>query len=86
MNHADREFFIGKVEQVQLPDMIDRHIQLVTEICTTIKQDKESVELLEQVVARGLQLLWKVAMESESACELRIIDRAATGFAAIVEE
>jgi hypothetical protein len=47
MNHADREFFIGKVEQVQLPDMIDRHIQLVTEMCTTIKEDKESVELTE---------------------------------------
>ena len=47
MSHADRAFFMGKVEQVQLPDMIDRHIQLVTEMCTTIKEDKESVELFE---------------------------------------
>jgi hypothetical protein len=86
MNYADREFFIGKIEQVQLPDMIDRHIQLVMEICTTIKPDKESGELFEQVIDRGLQLLWRVAMESGSACGLRIIDRAASGFTAIVEQ
>jgi hypothetical protein len=38
MKTQDRDFFIEKVQSIQDCDLIDRHIELVTEICTTIRE------------------------------------------------
>jgi len=33
MRSRDREFFLDKIEQISAEEWIDRHIELVTEIC-----------------------------------------------------
>lgn len=82
MKIEDRRFFLNKVEQMNSSDIIDRHIQLVREICTTIR-DKD--EELNKIVYQSLQLLWKMAMESGDTFDLANINRAAFAFSAIIE-
>ena len=47
MKIDDRKFFLDKVDKLDRADIIDRHIQLVREICTTIRdKDEQSDQII----------------------------------------
>jgi len=81
MKSRDREVFLGKIEQISADQLIDRHIQLVTEMCTTIREPENEAK----VIKKGLGLLWRVAIESGPECGLLMVNRAALGFADIIK-
>jgi hypothetical protein len=83
MKINDRKFFLDKVDKLDRADIIDRHIQLVREICTTMR-DKD--EQSDKIIYQSLQLLWKMAMESEDSFDLANVNRAAFAFSAIIEK
>ena len=81
MKSRDREVFIGKIEQIPADELIDRHIHLVTEMCGTIREPENEAG----VVKKGLELLWRVAIESGPECGQLMVNRAALGFADIIK-
>ena len=58
MKKIDRIYYLSRVSQVNPGDMIGRHIELITEICTTMKGAEKS----DEVVLKGLELLWTIVM------------------------
>jgi len=81
MSEADRTFFVSKVAQVELQDLIDRHIELVVEICMA----KRRAACRPEVINQGLEFLWRVAIESENSCAQMLVNRASMGFSTSIE-
>lgn len=80
METSHRLYFLTKISSVPEEDLNDRHIELISEICSTIKdpsQDPESINL-------GLKILWKIATESQAG--MFIINRATNGFSGILSK
>jgi hypothetical protein len=80
MKKVDRVYFLERVGQVKPEDMIGRHIELITEICTTMR----GANMSEEVVLKGLEMLWTIVMRSENKCSLLIVNRAALGYSDIL--
>ena len=80
MKVHDRNYFLDQVNAIEAKDLNGRHIELITEICTTMRGAKINSEVIE----KGLDMLWKIAMNSDNGCTLLIVNRAALGFSDIL--
>lgn len=80
MSNLDRDFFFQKLEQIAPADWVDKHIELVTEICTSLGGVKKHPEAL----TRGLDFLWSVALDPQSVAGTMLAHRASVGFADIL--
>lgn len=80
MKEVDRMYFLGRVGQVKPEDLIGRHIELISEICTTMRGARMS----EDVILKGLEMLWAIVMKSDNKCSLLIVNRAALAYSDIL--
>jgi len=81
MSDGDRSFFLKKLESVK-EDLISRHVDLVTEICSTFKNREPNQEVLSQ----GRALLNQYAFSKEVNHDQRIRNSAALGIASAAKQ
>lgn len=79
MSEVDKLFFLSKVKLMPYEDIIDRHIQLVTEIGTV-----RSTTSQDNVKEHVLSFLWHITFESEGKCQLSIVNRSSLAFSAAI--
>lgn len=80
MQEIDKLFFLEKIQTIPYEDINERHIQLVTEI-GTVRQTAGQEKVREQV----LGFLWRVTFESDSKCQLSIVNRSSLAFSAAIK-
>jgi hypothetical protein len=77
----DRMFFLEKVLSIPRKDIVDREVELVTEICTALRGSKDA----EEVAKRGLEFMWATALESGDQTAAQVINRAQMGLSDILK-
>jgi len=77
----DRLFFMDKVLSVPMAEIIDREVELVTEICTSLRGRAG----LEETAQKGTEFLWRIVMEVSEQTGVAIVNRAQMGFSDILK-
>lgn len=68
----DRTFFVGKVMSIPRNEIIDREVELVTEICTALRGRTDC----EEIASQGIEFMWEMAMQSGDQVAVQVVNRA----------
>lgn len=77
----DRAFFIERVLSIPGKERIDREVELVTEICTALRGRTDC----EEITLKGIEFMWKTALESGDEIAVQVVNRAQMGLSDILK-
>jgi hypothetical protein len=81
MQKEDRQFFIERVLSIPRADIIDREVELVTELCTALRGRQDCRD----ITARGLDFIWSMALGSGEGASVQVVNRALIGLSDILK-
>ena len=81
MQKEDRQFFIERVLSIPRAEIIDREVELVTELCTALRGRQDCAD----ITARGLDFIWTMALASGEGASVQVVNRALNGLSDILK-
>ena len=78
----DRTFFLEKVMSIPRKEVVDREVELVTEMCTARAKRNDTDEIQQ----KGLEFMWELALGSGEDLAVQVVNRAQMGLSDILKD